>query len=109
MVRKLGEGIKRQEERVKNIMREAQKLQAKLLEELRKVKVEGSAGGGMVRIEMDGEQTVISVKIEPQILEDKDISMLEDLILAAFNDAKKKVTEETQESFKSITGFSIPI
>ncbi|MBA7647380.1 Nucleoid-associated protein YbaB [subsurface metagenome] len=108
MVRKLGEGIKRQEERVKNIMREAQKLQAKLLEELRKVKVEGSAGGGMVRIEMDGEQTVISVKIEPQILEDKDISMLEDLILAAFNDAKKKVTEETQESFKSITGFPIP-
>jgi len=93
---------------VKNIMQEAQKLQAKLLEELRKVKVEGSAGGGMVRIEMDGEQTVISVKIEPQILEDKDISMLEDLILAAFNDAKKKVTEETQESFKSITGFSIP-
>lgn len=93
---------------MKNIMREAQKLQAKLLEELRKVKVEGSAGGGMVRIEMDGEQTVISVKIEPQILEDKDISMLEDLILAAFNDAKKKVTEETQESFKSITGFSIP-
>lgn len=89
-------------------MQEAQKLQAKLLEELRKVKVEGSAGGGMVRIEMDGEQTVISVKIEPQILEDKDISMLEDLILAAFNDAKKKVTEETQESFKSITGFSIP-
>jgi len=93
---------------VKNIMQEAQKLQAKLLEELRKVKVEGSAGGGMVRIEMDGEQTVISVKIEPQILEDKDISMLEDLILAAFNDAKKKVTEETQESFKSITGFPIP-
>ncbi|MCK4452835.1 YbaB/EbfC family nucleoid-associated protein [candidate division WOR-3 bacterium] len=93
---------------MKNIMREAQKLQAKLLEELRKVKVEGSAGGGMVRIEMDGEQTVISVKIEPQILEDKDISMLEDLILAAFNDAKKKVTEETQESFKSITGFPIP-
>jgi len=89
-------------------MREAQKLQAKLLEELRKVKVEGSAGGGMVRIEMNGEQTVISVKIEPQILEDKDISMLEDLILAAFNDAKKKVTEETQESFKSITGFPIP-
>ncbi|MEE8597773.1 MAG: YbaB/EbfC family nucleoid-associated protein [bacterium] len=93
---------------MKNIMQEAQKLQAKLLEELRKVKVEGSAGGGMVRIEMDGEQTVISVKIEPQILEDKDISMLEDLILAAFNDAKKKVTEETQESFKSITGFPIP-
>ncbi len=94
---------------MKNIMREAQKLQTKLLEELRKIKVEGSAGGGMVRIEMNGEQNVLSIKIERQILEEKDISMLEDLILAAFNDAKKKVTEKTQESFKSMTGFPLPM
>ncbi len=93
---------------VKDIMRQAQKLQSKLLEELQKIKVEGSAGGGMVRIEMDGQQNVLSVKIEPQVLEEKDITMLEDLILAALHDAKKKVTEKTQESFKSITGFPIP-
>jgi DNA-binding YbaB/EbfC family protein len=95
---------------VKNIdmLRQAQKLQSKLLEELQKIKVEGSAGGGMVRIEMDGQQNVLSVKIEPQVLGEKDITMLEDLILAALHDAKKKVTEKTQESFKSITGFPIP-
>ena len=84
---------------MKNIMQEAQKLQAKLLEELKKIKVEGSAGGGMVVIEMDGQQNVVSVKIEPQILEEKDVSMLEDLILAALNDAKKKVADKTKESF----------
>ena len=93
---------------MKNILREAQKLQTKLLEELRKIKVEGSAGGGMVKIEMDGEQNVLSVKIEPQVLEEMDIVMLEDLILAALHDAKKKVTERTQESLKSITGFPLP-
>ena len=94
---------------MKDILKEAQKLQAKLLEQLKTIKVEGSAGGGMVRIDMDGQQNVLSVKIEPQILEEKDTSMIEDLILAAFSDAKKKVTEKTQESFKSITGFPLPM
>ena len=93
---------------MKNMLREAQKLQAKLLEELKKIKVEGSAGGGMVRVEMDGEQNVLAVRIEPDVFEDKDKSMLEDLILAAFSDAKNKVSEKTKESFQSITGFPLP-
>jgi len=89
-------------------MKQAQQLQAKLMEELKKIKVEGSAGGGMIRIEMDGEQNVLSIKIDPELLKDDDISMLEDMVLAAFNDAKKKVTEKTRESFSSITGFPMP-
>jgi DNA-binding YbaB/EbfC family protein len=93
---------------VKNMLREAQKLQAKLLEELKKIKVEGTAGGGMVRVEMDGEQNVLAVRIEQDVFEDKDKSMLEDLILAAFSDAKNKVSEKTKESFRSITGFPLP-
>jgi DNA-binding YbaB/EbfC family protein len=93
---------------MKDILGQARKLQSKLLEELRKVRVEGTAGGGMVRIAMDGEQNVLSVKIEPELLDEKDVSMIEDLILAACNDAKKKVAEKTQESFKNITGFPIP-
>lgn len=93
---------------MKNMLREAQKLQAKLMEELRKIRIEGSAGGGMVRIEMDGEQNVLAVKIEPEIFEEKDVAMVEDLILAALNDAKKKVADKTKESFQSITGFPIP-
>jgi DNA-binding YbaB/EbfC family protein len=93
---------------MKDILGQAKKLQAKLLEELRKIRVEGSAGGGMVRITMDGEQNVLSVKIEPELLDEKDVSMIEDLILAASNDAKKKVAEKSQESFKTITGLPIP-
>lgn len=93
---------------MKNMLREAQKLQTKLMEELRKIKIEGSAGGGMVRIEMDGEQNVLAVKIEPEVFEGKDVAMVEDLILAALNDAKKKVADKTKESFQSITGFPLP-
>jgi DNA-binding YbaB/EbfC family protein len=93
---------------VKDILKEAQKLQAKLLEELRKIRVEGSAGGGMVKVEMDGEQNVLSVKIEQEVFQDHDVTMLQDLIVAALNDAKKKVSEKTKDSFKSITGFPIP-
>ena len=93
---------------MKDFLKQAQKLQAQLLEQLRAIRVEGSAGGGMVRIEMDGEQNVHAVKIEPQILEDKDVAMLEDLILAALNDARKKILEKTQESVKSITGLPLP-
>jgi DNA-binding YbaB/EbfC family protein len=93
---------------MKNFMKEAQKLQSKLLEQLRAIKVEGSAGGGMVTIQMDGEQNVIAVKIEPQIFEEKDVAMLEDLIVAAYSDAKRKILEKTQESLKSLTGFPLP-
>ncbi|UCG92035.1 MAG: YbaB/EbfC family nucleoid-associated protein [candidate division WOR-3 bacterium] len=94
---------------MKDFLKEAQKLQTKFLEQLRAIRVEGTAGGGMVRIEMDGQHNVLSVKIEPQILDEKDISMLEDLVTAAFSDAKKKITEKTQESFQSITGFPLPM
>jgi DNA-binding YbaB/EbfC family protein len=90
---------------MKDMFKEAMKLQARLMEELRQIKVEGSAGGGMVRVEMDGEQNVTSVKIEPQVYADHDPAMLEDLIRAAFNDARKKIMEKTQESFKNITGL----
>lgn len=93
---------------MKNIMQEAMKLQSKLLEQLRQIRVEGSAGGGMVKIEMDGEQNVVAVKIEPQVLADRDVGMLEDLIMAALADGRKKVLEKTQESFQNITGFPIP-
>ncbi len=90
---------------MKDIFKEAFKLQEKLRAELQKIKVEGSAGGGIVKIEMDGEQNVISLTIDPQIVEEKDIKMLQDLIVAAFNDAQNKVKEKAQESFASITGL----
>ena len=93
---------------MKNFMKEAQKLQSKLLEQLRAIRVEGSAGGGMVTIQMDGEQNVLAIRIEPQIFEEKDVAMLEDLIVAAYSDAKRKILEKTQESLKSLAGFPLP-
>ncbi len=93
---------------MKDFLKQAQKLQAQLMEQLRAMRVEGSAGGGMVKIEMDGEHNVHSVKIEPQVLEEKDVTMLEDLIMAAYNDAHKKILEKTQDSLKSITGLPLP-
>lgn len=93
---------------MKDFLKQAQKLQSELMEQLRAMRVEGSAGGGMVKLEMDGEHNVHSVKIEPQVLEEKDVTMLEDLIMAAFNDAHKKIQEKTQESLKSITGLPLP-
>lgn len=92
---------------MKDIFKQALKLQEKLQEELKKIRVEGSAGGGMVRIEMDGEHNVLSVKIEPQIIEEKDINMLQDLIIAAFNDAQNKVKEKIRESVSSLTGLPL--
>ncbi|MEO0124183.1 MAG: YbaB/EbfC family nucleoid-associated protein [candidate division WOR-3 bacterium] len=92
---------------MKDIFKQALKLQEKLQEELKKIRVEGSAGGGMVRIEMDGEHNVLSVKIEPQIIEEKDINMLQDLIIAAFNDAQNKVKEKVRESVSSLTGLPL--
>jgi len=82
-------------------------MQSQFLEQLKTIRVEGSAGGGMVKIEMDGQHNVLAVKIEPQIFEEKDVSMLEDLIVAAFNDANKKLLEKSQTTLKSITGLPI--
>lgn len=90
---------------MKDMFKEAMKLQGRLLEQLRQVRVEGTAGGGMVRIEMDGEQNVLSVKIDPQALAEHDAALLEDLVRAAFNDARRKVLEKTREQFSSITGL----
>lgn len=92
---------------MKDMFKDAMKLQAQLMEQLRQIKVEGSAGGGMVRIEMGGEQNVTMVRIDPQVFADRDPAMLEDLIRAAFNDARQKILEKTQESFKNITGLPV--
>ncbi|MGQ9464554.1 MAG: YbaB/EbfC family nucleoid-associated protein [bacterium] len=90
---------------MKNIFKDALKLQERLHEELQKIRVEGSAGGGMVRIEMDGEQNIISLRIEPQIIVENDVNMLQDLIVAAFNDAQNKVKEKAQECLASLVGI----
>lgn len=93
-----------------NMMRQAQQLQAQLQkaqEELEAMTVEGSAGGGVIKVVMSGKQVVESVTIEPEAAEDLDL--LQDLVAAAVNDAFNKTQELAAEKMGAITGgMNIP-
>jgi len=84
------------------MMQQAQKMQEKLQEEIAQIRVEGTAGGGMVAIRMDGHKNVLGVKIDPEV--GGDVEMLQDLVLAASNDAAKKVDEESQRKMGGMLG-----
>lgn len=82
---------------VRAIMKQAQKMQEKLQEEVAGLKVEASAGGGMVTVTMGGNRELLSVRIDPQVLESKDAEMLEDLVRAAVNEANRKIESALSE------------
>jgi hypothetical protein len=93
-------------------MKQAQKIQsemARVQEELSRKTVEASAGGGMVTVVANGKQEIISVKIEPEVVTSGDIEMIQDLVLAAVNEALKKSQEMIAEEMRKITGeLNIP-
>ena len=84
------------------MMQQAQKMQQKMQEEIALIRVEGSSGGGMVTVKMDGNKAVMGVKIDPEVA--GDVEMLQDLVLAACNEATKKVEEETQNKMSGLLG-----
>lgn len=94
------------------LLKEAQKMQekmAKVQEELASKKVEATAGGGMVKVEMNGVQELVSIKIDKEVVNPNDIEMLETLIQAAVNEATRKSREMMQEELSQITGgLNIP-
>lgn len=95
----------------RNILKQAQEMQNKLAraqEELASLTVEGSSGGGAVKIVMTGQQNVQSVKIAPEAVDPKEVELLEDMILAALNDAQQKSQEMAQKKLSSIAGMKIP-
>ena len=77
----------------KALMRQAQKMQEKMQHEIAELKVEASAGGGMVNVTMSGSRELLGVKISPEVIESGDAEMLEDLVRAAVNEANRKVEE----------------
>ena len=90
-----------------NIMKEAQKLQAQMAamqEEVAKRKVDATAGGGMVTVEANGKQELTAVKIDPEVVNKDDVQMLEDLVLAAANEALRKSRELVQQELGKLTG-----
>src|SRR5580692_13145381 len=87
---------------MQSMMQQAQKMQAKMQEEIAAIRVEGSSGGGMVSVKMDGHKNVLGVKIDAEVA--GDVEMLQDLVVAAFNDAAKKVDEESQKKMGGMLG-----
>ena len=95
-----------------NILKQAQEMNSKisrLQEEMAGKTVEASSGGGMVNIVMNGKQEVLSIRIDPEVVDREDMEMLQDLMMAAVNEAIRKSQEMMSEEMKKITGgMSIP-
>jgi len=90
-----------------NLMKQAQQLQAKmakLQEELGEKKVEASAGGGMVTVVVNGRQEILSIHIDPEVINPDDSEMLQDLLLAAVNDGLSKAKNMVSEEMSKLTG-----
>ena len=84
------------------MMQQAQQMQKRLQEEIAQIRVEASAGGGMVSVQMSGQKNVLGVKIDPEVAGDGE--MLHDRVLAACNEAAKKVDEEIQQKTSGLLG-----
>lgn len=92
------------------ILKEAQKMQEKIQEEIAKLVVEASSGGGMVTVKMNGEKKVVSLNIDESIILREEKEMLQDLIIAAINEASRKVDEEIESKIGGFTkGLNLPI
>ena len=95
-----------------NMMKQAQKLQARMLkmqEELAGRTVESAVGGGMIRVVANGRQQIVSIRIEKEVVNPDDVDMLQDLILAAVNDALAKSQEMVASEMSKLTGgLNIP-
>ena len=80
------------------LMKQAQKMQEQLQKQMQELQVEATSGGGMVTVVVNGGKQIQSLKIDPEVVSKDDVEMLQDLILAAINDAHRKVDEHLQKS-----------
>jgi DNA-binding YbaB/EbfC family protein len=87
---------------MQQMMRQAQQMQEKMQQDIALIKVEASAGGGMVTVAMDGQKNLLSVKIEPDVA--GDVEMLQDMVLAAHSEAVKKVDDEIKQKMGGMLG-----
>jgi hypothetical protein len=88
----------------KKLMRQLQQAQERIQAEIAALDIEATAGGGVVRVRMDGQKNLKSLKLEPDAVNTDDLEMLQDLILAAVNEAARKVDAAIQEKVGGLTG-----
>jgi DNA-binding YbaB/EbfC family protein len=82
---------------MQQMMKQAQQMQERLQKQMAELRVEATAGGGMVTVIVNGAKQIQSIKIDPEVVSKDDVEMLQDLIVAAVNDAQRKVDEDLQQ------------
>jgi len=88
----------------KKMMQQVQQMQAQMQAQMAALRVEGSAGGGMVKATMNGSKELLAVSIEKDVIDPNDVEMLQDLVVAAVNEASRRVDEEMSKSLGAMTG-----
>ncbi len=89
---------------IQSMMKQAQEMQERLKTQMADLRVEATAGGGMVTVVMDGTKQVQSIRIDPEVVSRDEVEMLQDLIVAAVNDAGRKVDEQLGQSMSGLMG-----
>jgi len=89
---------------IQQMMKQAQQMQERLQKQMAELRVEASAGGGMVSVVVNGAKQLQSIKIDPEVVSKDDVEMLQDLIVAALNDAYRKADDELQKSMGGMLG-----
>ena len=89
---------------IKQLMKQAQQMQEQMQRKVSEIRVEGTAGGGMVKAQMGGNKELLSIAIDKEAVDPNDVDMLQDLVLAAVNEAVRKVDEEMQSQMGAMTG-----
>ena len=89
---------------IQQMMKQAQQMQERMQKQMAELRVEATAGGGMVTVVMNGAKQIQSLKIDPEAVSKDDVEMLQDLILAAINDAQRKADDEIQKQMGGMMG-----
>ena len=89
---------------IQQMMKQAQQMQEKMSKEMEELRVDASAGGGVVTVTMKGDHEIVSLKVDPEAVKEGDVEMLQDMIVAAVNEANRKVSE----AMKSKLGGMLP-
>ena len=89
---------------IQQMMKQAQQMQERLQKQMAELKVEGNAGGGMVTVVVNGAKQIQSLKIDPEVVSKDDVEMLQDLIVAAINDAQRKADEQLSQAMGGMMG-----
>ena len=89
---------------IQQMMKQAQEMQERLQKQMAELKVEGNAGGGMVSVVVNGAKQIQSLKIDPEVVSKDDVEMLQDLIVAAINDAQRKADDQMAQSMGGMMG-----